>query len=92
MLFSEFGICAVLGVCSSYLRNLGISLLVVVVAQQVVSELPRFHLRFFWRFGGHRDLIRWRSCVDLRSEVVVFVGSCVDLRRTQGVLKESLVE
>ena len=24
--------------------------------------------------------------------VVVFVGSCVDLRRTQGVLKESLVE
>ena len=47
---------------------------------------------FFWRFGGLRDLIRWRSCVDLRSEVVVFVGSCVDLRKTQGVLKESLVE
>ena len=46
----------------------------------------------FWRFGGHRELIRWRSCVDLRSAVVLFVGSCVDLRTTQGVLKESLVE
>ena len=50
----------------------------------MVSELPGFAWDF-WRFGGLRDLIRWRSCVDLRSEVAVFVGSCVDLRRTQGV-------
>ena len=90
--FSGFGICVVLGICSSCLGDPGIPLLVVVGAQQVVSELPRFRLGFFWRFGGLRDLIRWRSCVDLRSEVVVLVGSCVDLRRTQGVLKESLVE
>ena len=45
--FSGFGICAVLGICSSCLGDSGIPLLVVVVAQQVVSELPRFRLRFF---------------------------------------------
>jgi len=67
-------------------------LVVIVGAQQVVSELPRFFVGFFWRFGGHRVLIWWRSCVDLRSAVVLFVGSCVDLRTMQGVLKESLVE
>ena len=50
-------------------------------AQQVVSELPGLAWDFLkiWRA---RDLIRWRSCVDLLSEVLVFVGSCVDLRRT----------
>ena len=41
--------------------------------------------------GDSENLIRWRSCVDLRSEVLVFVGSCVDLRRTQEGLVESVV-
>ena len=40
-------ICAVLGDCSLCFGDSGIPLLVVVVAQQVVSELPRFHLGFF---------------------------------------------
>jgi len=61
-------------------------------AQQVVSELPRFRLGFFYRFKGHQELILWRSCVNLRSAIVLFVGSCVDLRTTQGVLRESSVE
>ena len=46
----------------------------------------------FLKIRRARDLIRWRSCVDLKSEVLVFVGSCVDLRRTQGGLVESVVE
>ena len=60
-------------------------------AQQVVSELPGFDWDFL-KIQRARDLIRWKSCVDLRSEVLVFEGSCVDLRRTQGVLVESLLE
>ena len=51
----------------------------------------RFGLGFL-KIRRARDLIRWRSCVDLRSEVLVFVGSCVDLRRTQGGLVESVVK
>ena len=46
----------------------------------------------FLKIRRARDLIRWRSCVDLRSEVLVFVGSCVELRRTKGGLVESVVE
>ena len=60
-------------------------------AQQVVSELPGLAWDFL-KIQRARDLIRWRSCVDLLSEVLVFVGSCVDLRRTQGGLEESVVE
>ena len=33
-----------------------------------------------------------RSCVDLRSVLALFVGSCVDLRTTHEVLKESIEE
>ena len=51
----------------------------------------RFRLGFL-EIQRARDLIQWGSCVDLRSEVLVFVRSCVDLRRTQGVLKESVVK
>ena len=32
----------------------------------------------------------WRSCVDLRSALRLFVGSCVDLRKAREVLKESI--
>ena len=45
-----------------------------------------------WRFEGHRLLIWWRSCVDLRSALGLFVGSCVDLRIAREVLNESLEE
>ena len=36
------------------------------------------------------DLVE--MCVDLRSALVLFVGSCVDLRTRREVLKESLKE
>ena len=44
---------------------------VVCRAQQVVSELPGYA----WdiqRILRAPDLVRWRSCVDLRSEALVF--------------------
>ena len=64
---------------------------VVVVGTTSGIRASRFRLGFL-EIRSARDLIRWRSCVDLRSEVLVFVGSCVDLRRTQGGLVESVVE
>ena len=80
-----------LGDCSSYLGDSGDPHQVVVVGTTSVIRAFRFGLGFL-KIQRARDLIRWRSCVDLRSEVLVFVGSCVDLRRTQGGLVESVVK
>ena len=69
----------------------GILYRVVVEGTTSGIRASRFRLGFL-EIRRARDLIRWRSCVDLRSEVLVFMGSCVDLRRTQGGLVESVVE
>ena len=46
----------------------------------------------FLKIRRARDLIRWRSCVDLRSEVLVFVEivcrSQEDARRARGICGE----
>ena len=90
MLSSGDCFCAVWD-CSSCLGDSGDSHQVVVVGVTSGIRASRFRLGFL-EIRRARDLIRWRSCVDLRSEVFVFVGSCVDLRRTQGGLVESVVE
>ena len=82
--------CAVCN-CSSCLGDSGDPHQVVVADTTSGIRTPRFRLGFL-EIRRARDLIRWRSCVDLRSEVAVFVGSCVDLGRTQGVLEESVLE
>ena len=93
---SSSGDCFCAGcVCSSVLGRFkgGILYRVVVAASGTTSGIraSRFGLGFL-KIRRARDLIRWRSCVDLRSEVLVFVESCVDLRRTQGGLVESVVK
>jgi len=49
------------------------------MAQQVVTEHPRFDVGS--SVDSRASVADWRrSCVDLGSELGLFVGSCVDLR------------
>ena len=77
--------------CSSCLGDSRIPHQVVVGTTSGIRA-SQVSLGIFLEIRRLRDLIQWRSCVDLRSEVFVFLGSCVDLGRTQGALKESLVK
>jgi len=77
--------------CSSCFGDSGDPHQVIVVGTTSGIRASRFRLGFL-EIRRARDLIRWRSCVDLRSEILVFVGSCVNLKRMQGGLVESVVE
>ena len=61
---------------------------VVIVGTTSGIRASRFRLGFL-EIRRARDLIRWRSCVDLRSEVLVFVEivcrSQKDARRARGI-------
>ena len=86
-----FVFCAVWD-CSSCLGDSGDPHQVVVVGTTSGIRASQVSIGICLKIRRARDLIRWRSCIDLRSEVFVFVRSCVDLRRTQGGLVESVVE
>jgi len=62
-------------------------LVVVIGAQQVVSEHPGCSLGFL-RIRRARDRIRWRSCVDLRSKVLGIRGDRVSI--SEGLKEGSL--
>ena len=59
-------------------------------AQQVVSELQA--TLGILRIRRAPDLIRWRSCVDLRSEVLVFEEIVCRSQEDSGGLVESVVK
>ena len=93
LVFLIFSHCSiVLAVGSTSILHLwlkGYSKWLLICAQQVVSEHPKFVVR---SSGDSKGIFAdwWRSCVDLRSALGLFVGSCVDLKTVCEVLKESI--
>ena len=87
----RLGICAVSGTVLLHRRSRVSSLWLLLAHNKWYQSFPGSSWDFLAiRRASGADSVK----IVCRSQIsdVLFVGSCVDLRTTQGVLKESLVE